>query len=87
MVIDNSAIMQNIGGFGGASGLDGTSAGDVGNGGGIFNSGTLVVNRSAISFNTAGWAGNGISSDGSFPPGNGGVGGSGGGVYNQGLLV
>jgi hypothetical protein len=70
----------------GATSLDG---GMGGNGGGIYNDGTLVLNQCVISGNSTGKGGNGGSTD-SFQGsggGNGGGGGSGGGIYSDGLVI
>ncbi len=58
--------------------VNGSSGEDGGNGGGIYNSGTLTISNSTISNNVTG---NGGSSAGN------GDGGSGGGIYNSGTLT
>ncbi len=72
----------------GGAGADGLDAGATGNGGGIFNSGTLVLDTVAVTGNTAGAGGAGGDAAGSgCGGGNGGQGGSGGGIYNLGGLT
>jgi CSLREA domain-containing protein len=69
----------------GAAGLDAAGTAD---GGGIFNSGTLVLDMVAVTGNTAGAGGAGGSAGSSgCGGGNGGQGGSGGGMYNLGSLT
>src|ERR1035441_3621495 len=53
-----------------------------GQGGGVYNTGTLTVDRSSISGNSCGNGGSGVGQGFS-----GGVGGSGGGVWNGGQLT
>jgi hypothetical protein len=80
---------------GGCPAVQGQSAGNGGNGGGIYNDGHLIIDHSTISDNHAGDGGNGtdgISGTGTLASagqdgGNGGSGGSGGGVYNDQLGV
>jgi CSLREA domain-containing protein len=72
----------------GGAGADGLDAGDLGTGGGIFNSGTLVLDLVAVTRNAAGAGGAGGSGGGAgCSGGNGGRGGGGGGVYNRGALT
>lgn len=76
-----------IGCAAGGAGADGLDAGTPGSGGGIFTSGTLVLNTVAVTGNTAGAGGAGGRGAGtSCNGGDGGLGGSGGGVYNHGRL-
>ena len=58
---------------------DGSGATPGGNGGGIYNSGTLTISNSTISNNVTGDGGDGATG--------GGNGGNGGGIYNSGTLT
>ncbi len=70
------------------AGADGLDAGGHGSGGGIFNAGTLVLDKVAVSGNTAGAGGAGGRGAGtSCNGGDGGLGGRGGGIYNRGRLT
>ena len=76
----------------GGAGTPGSDAGDAGSGGGIFNSGTLVLDTVAVVGNRAaaggtGGAGGTQSGTGGCSGANGGQGGSGGGVYNRSRLT
>ena len=72
----------------GGAGADGHDAGPHGSGGGIFNAGTLVLDKVAVRGNTAGAGGAGGSGAGtSCNGGDGGLGGRGGGVDNRGRLT
>ena len=70
-------------GAGGAGGPG--SAGD--NGGGIANSGTLVLSTVVVTGNTGGGGGRGGAGASACGGGNGGQGGSGGGIFNTGRLT
>jgi CSLREA domain-containing protein len=86
-----SAGASGVAGVGcvvGGAGADGLDAGDAGRGGGIFNSGTLVLDLVAVTGNAAGAGGTGGSGGGAgCSGGDGGRGGGGGGVYNRGALT
>ncbi len=72
----------------GGAGSNGLDAGATGNGGGIWNSGRLVLEMVTVSGNTAGAGGPGANAEASAcSGGNGGQGGDGGGIYNQGTLA
>ncbi len=60
---------------------DGTAGNPGGDGGGILNSGTLVLTDVAVSGNQTGKGGNATT------PTNGGIGGAGGGIFNNGTLT
>ena len=82
------AASCTVGGAGGA----GYDVGNAGDGGGIFNAGTLVLDTVVVIGNRAaagGAGGTGGAQSGSdgCSGGNGGRGGSGGGIYNQGVLT
>lgn len=75
----------------GGAGGSGKDAAIAGAGGGIFNRGTLLLDRVTVTGNHAapggaGGAGSSQSATGGCPGGNGGQGASGGGVYSQGSL-
>jgi len=105
MTIVDTMIDNNVTGTGGTGGAGGSSVGQGlgmpggvggigGLGGGIYNSGTAIMDNSTVSRNTTGNGGvGGIGGNGAFPPpwpaapgGNGGAGGHGGGAYNSGTL-
>jgi CSLREA domain-containing protein len=70
-----------------AAGADGLNAGAGGNGGGIANLGTLLLEMVTVTGNTAGAGGAGGNGAGAgCGGGNGGQGGDGGGIYSQGRL-
>lgn len=72
----------------GGGGADGLDAAAGGSGGGIFNEGTLSLDRVAVRGNRAGPGGAGGTASGAgCRGGNGGQGGDGGGVYNRGRLT
>lgn len=71
----------------GGAGANGLDAGAIGDGGGISNSGTLVLEMVTVTGNTAGAGGPGGNAGASgCGGGNGGQGGNGGGIYSQGSL-
>jgi CSLREA domain-containing protein len=83
-----AAGVAGVGCGAGGAGADGLDAGDRGSGGGLFNSGTLVLNLVAVTGNEAGAGGAGGAGEGAgCSGGNGGRGGDGGGVYNRGTLT
>jgi hypothetical protein len=74
------------------AGAPGENAGPADEGGGIFNSGTLLLDRVAVVGNHAGsggaaGVGGGQSAGSGCAGGSGGQGGSGGGLYNRGTLT
>ncbi|HZO76706.1 MAG TPA: choice-of-anchor Q domain-containing protein [Solirubrobacteraceae bacterium] len=74
------------------AGGDGGRAGSAGRGGGIYNSGTLMLERVLVSDNTAGAGGAGgsgatLDTAGGCTGAEGGAGGNGGGIYNDGKLI
>jgi CSLREA domain-containing protein len=76
----------------GGAGANGSGAGRAGEGGGIFNSGTLTLKRVVVTDNTAGAGGAGGEGESQDTAsgcsgGAGGAGGSGGGIYNDGKLA
>ncbi|HTX31172.1 MAG TPA: choice-of-anchor Q domain-containing protein [Solirubrobacteraceae bacterium] len=107
LTLDDVTVTSNHAGLGGAGGNGGAATGASGdgglggygghggNGGGIYNSGTLTVTDSTISYNnpyeggSAGPGGNGGFSANSTggTGGYGAVGGDGGGIYNAGSLT
>ena len=68
----------------GTSGGSGGNGGNGGNGGGIYNIGSLTLNRCILKNNAAGNGGNG--GYGGLFGGKGGTGGNGGGIFNAGTL-
>ena len=71
----------------GGAGSDGLGVVDAGRGGGVFNSGTLILDAVTVMGNVAGAGGAGGNAGASgCDGGSGGQGGYGGGVYNQGAL-
>ena len=70
---------------------EGLPGGNGGDGGGIYNLGSLTLSNDTISNNAAGVGGNGgygyPTLAGVTPGGNGGVGGNGGGIYSLGSLT
>jgi hypothetical protein len=70
-----------------SNGAPSLNGGMGGNGGGIYNDGTLVLNQCVISGNSTGNGGNGGAALFQGSGGNGGGGGSGGGIYSDGSVI